>query len=569
MKNILPPSVCQSDSPINLSGEETPTGPIGGVFSGNGVSNNIFTPKNAPEGINTLTYNVVNPPNYSTCNATTQVKVMVLPATKYINRVISATANPNTDNWPVDFSQAEATGNTTNLVTNQFFNTGSKGVWRGEESYVYVDDRKQRTATPTNPNVNISRDGTYDSLPLYLYNNGSMGGCYPGWRKMNTITRYNPFSYEIENQDILGRYSSALYGYNGNLSVAVAANAAENEIAYNGFEEYTSGHTPTPADMASGNLTLFGGGNYSGQLYREYQVISATDNTLTVNATPNQITRIATSTNSNNPLNVFGSGMDTYNNKKIYGSYTVASSNSQLGTITLESSFEYRDIWKGKISFADNSTPISNPPVSANIVSTPSYAAHTGINSLQLVGFMVAEQYKLNLTPGNSYVVSAWLQSQSPGDTITYQSPATTVATSKRGMYMLFYDINGNLITATQPATPVNMSNVIEPTGPVVEGWQRAEDYITVPMGTDRVVLVLNSGAFTTLWDDIRIYPLTGNIQTYVYNKQNYKVSAVLDNNNYATLYYYDDQGNLFLLKKETEKGIQTIQESFSHQRER
>lgn len=127
-------------------------------------------------------------------------------------------------------------------------------------------------------------------------------------------------------------------------------------------------------------------------------------------------------------------------------------------------------------------------------------------------------------------------------------------------MYLQFINAGGQII---------NNSTLVEPSGFITEGWQRMENYVTVPPGTVTVRLVLNSADFVCLWDDIRIYPLTGNIKTYVYDKNTYRVSATLDNNNYATLYYYDSQGNLFLLKKETEKGIQTIQESFSHQKEK
>ena len=35
-----------------------------------------------------------------------------------------------------------------------------------------------------------------------------------------------------------------------------------------------------------------------------------------------------------------------------------------------------------------------------------------------------------------------------------------------------------------------------------------------------------------------------------------------MDQNNFATFYQYDEEGNLFLVKKETERGIKTIQET-------
>ncbi|MGK4569023.1 hypothetical protein [Flavobacterium sp. 3HN19-14] len=39
---------------------------------------------------------------------------------------------------------------------------------------------------------------------------------------------------------------------------------------------------------------------------------------------------------------------------------------------------------------------------------------------------------------------------------------------------------------------------------------------------------------------------------------------AELDENNYATFYEYDKEGGLVRVKKETERGVQTIKESRS-----
>ncbi len=42
------------------------------------------------------------------------------------------------------------------------------------------------------------------------------------------------------------------------------------------------------------------------------------------------------------------------------------------------------------------------------------------------------------------------------------------------------------------------------------------------------------------------------------------RLMADLDENNYASLYEYDDDGTLIRVKKETEKGIMTIRETRS-----
>jgi hypothetical protein len=40
------------------------------------------------------------------------------------------------------------------------------------------------------------------------------------------------------------------------------------------------------------------------------------------------------------------------------------------------------------------------------------------------------------------------------------------------------------------------------------------------------------------------------------------KLMATLDENNYATMYEYDREGNLVRVKKETAKGIMTVSET-------
>jgi len=51
---------------------------------------------------------------------------------------------------------------------------------------------------------------------------------------------------------------------------------------------------------------------------------------------------------------------------------------------------------------------------------------------------------------------------------------------------------------------------------------------------------------------------------TYVYDPNNYRLQASLDENNYATFYEYDHEGKLTTVKKETERGVKTIQRNQS-----
>ncbi|WP_452223464.1 hypothetical protein [Lacinutrix chionoecetis] len=65
-------------------------------------------------------------------------------------------------------------------------------------------------------------------------------------------------------------------------------------------------------------------------------------------------------------------------------------------------------------------------------------------------------------------------------------------------------------------------------------------------------------------YDDIRIHPFNGNMKSFVYDPITQRLMAELDENNYATMYEYDEEGGLIRVKKETEKGVFTIQETRS-----
>jgi hypothetical protein len=66
-------------------------------------------------------------------------------------------------------------------------------------------------------------------------------------------------------------------------------------------------------------------------------------------------------------------------------------------------------------------------------------------------------------------------------------------------------------------------------------------------------------------FDDVRIFPTLSNMKAFVYDERTLRLMATLDENNYATFYEYDEDGNLIRIKKETERGIMTSQETRVH----
>lgn len=103
--------------------------------------------------------------------------------------------------------------------------------------------------------------------------------------------------------------------------------------------------------------------------------------------------------------------------------------------------------------------------------------------------------------------------------------------------------------------------DTLYPAGQIIDGWQRIEGVIqTNAVGNLKMELIVSSG--TSYFDDIRVFPYDGSMITYVYDPVTLRLMAEMDERNYAKIYEYDEEGKLIRVKKETEKGIMTIQEN-------
>ncbi|MCR9155520.1 MAG: hypothetical protein NXI09_15555 [Bacteroidetes bacterium] len=132
-------------------------------------------------------------------------------------------------------------------------------------------------------------------------------------------------------------------------------------------------------------------------------------------------------------------------------------------------------------------------------------------------------------------------------------------------LQLICYDSGESIVTNSSQAF-VNSSTLIQ-VGKPINGWQKVEYIIEVnPLIKDNswidIKLENKLSSSSIYLDDFRIHPLDGAMLAYVYDKSRGRLMAQLDENNYATYYEYDLEGNLVRLKKETERGIQTIQEN-------
>lgn len=107
--------------------------------------------------------------------------------------------------------------------------------------------------------------------------------------------------------------------------------------------------------------------------------------------------------------------------------------------------------------------------------------------------------------------------------------------------------------------------NTIARVGSIIEGWQKIEGEFKLPANALLPeIRFINTNSEPMYVDDIRIHPFNANMKSYVYDPVNLRLVAELDENNYATLYEYDEEGSLVRTKVETREGIKTIKETRS-----
>lgn len=145
--------------------------------------------------------------------------------------------------------------------------------------------------------------------------------------------------------------------------------------------------------------------------------------------------------------------------------------------------------------------------------------------------------------PGKKYVVSAWVKDDISTQVISYEG------------YIKI--INTHSSTETQID--------FHPSGNIIDGWQRIIGEFTLHQDTESLeIKLISKENGTSFFDDIRFFPFHGNMKSFVYDPETLRLMAELDENNFATFYEYDNEGGLVRIKKETERGIYTIQETRS-----
>lgn len=117
-----------------------------------------------------------------------------------------------------------------------------RGLWRAKKSRAYLTGREGVANNGGNLSKPETRNMGYLTQFNPFYTRDDVGGfwrkSYNNWTTASYVTQYSPYGAELENKDALGRYSTAQYGYNYTLPVAVVSNSQYNEMAFDGFEDY-------------------------------------------------------------------------------------------------------------------------------------------------------------------------------------------------------------------------------------------------------------------------------------------------------------------------------------------
>ncbi len=349
--------------------------------------------------------------------------------------------------------------------------TGFLGNWRVSEEQVFQVARND-DHFHNNGGVDVRNTGNYKAFtPFWTNNNGAdwVSGYSNKWTSVRLITLYDKYGQELENRNVINVYSSALYGYKGALPTAVASNAMQRQLFYDGFDDYDFQNlcnTGSACVQDSFNIFSSLGSNYAQRLNR-------TD-----------------AHTGNNSLKL--------SNQDAIRLYTRAHDK-------VHKSVDY----------------LGRGPA-GEYIKKP-----------------LPDLYPRGFSPNSTgkYVFSVWVKDGQP--------PSTGTGINLK--------VNNTNITLTRKAT--------------VEGWALVEGLIdlTAILGSNKVIeMTLLATASNTLIDDLRIFPFDALVKSYAYDDKKLKVMAVLDDNNFATFYEYDEEGSMTRVKKETDRGIMTIQESRS-----
>lgn len=176
------------------------------------------------------------------------------------SNVINASATEFKEKWLVDndvFNRLRSVKDSATCTTTEVpdslgylepninpYRKGLAGNFKPYRNMVFYDTRKEYD---TSSATNLSANGYLNNFKLY-WDFNAFGNVVPDllstqWVWNNKLNKTNAKGMELETMDALGIYTSAQYGYNKTMPVAIANNARYNEMFAEGFEDYGYGES--------------------------------------------------------------------------------------------------------------------------------------------------------------------------------------------------------------------------------------------------------------------------------------------------------------------------------------
>lgn len=456
-----------------------------------------------------------------------------------------------------------------NLNDQNFYASGQAGNWHVLSDYVYNTSRTSVDISTMNKNINKKQSGLMNNVVRFDWDKNItelITDCAPGrWVEASKNLKLNSQSEIAESKDALDIYSSALFGFGSKFMTATAKNAKLYEIGYSGFEDSYVNHIYDQGEYLESNFDFYKyGSSYS--LWENYPVSVGKGNQVILNTcfpvlgTEAKVHAIAYAEDNLPYEEVKNMSFLSNNTVSFIASPPKIDHNFQKSILLSNppdfvQSAETRQ-WVGDLSIKRT---ISASTDNLNFF-IDSLHSHSGSNSMKIAGLARFFQYKLKAEYDKDYLMSFWIHIP---DYKTY-----TYKNSGFSSKIRYYNSGNSELTQYQTS-----NDCIVFVGEIIDGWQKVELKFTTPsissyssQNYTHFSIEFNSGTNACVYiDDIRFLPFSAQMKSYVYDPIDYKLHAELDENNYSTFYYYNSAGNLFLIKKETEKGIKTIQENKTH----
>ncbi len=502
-----------------------------------------------------------------------------------INNVINIDASELGEFWYKDTRQINSIPTT--WYNNALYSKGFGGNFQPVRNYIYVDNRTQSSE------VDLRHDGIMNNVALFDFDQilatPGLAECGTKWRLSDQINLLNPSSISIETKDILNVHAAALYGRNGFEPIAIAENAKNAEIGFENFEEYTTQFIDID-NNSTNNLNFYATNvNSSTPVLMENRYEISGDGVSGRSNAPAAFTTDHTSIVIRlhiDALNTIVSGNPVSYPKQEVLVRVSAANFTSITSGGGQTNFQFSGIdpllnipggiaqrnWRGEMFLGKN---IPNPGLSGTLNSVELFTGkgHTGNKSLLVATVDGAKflQRRLNLSEGKEYQFSGWFSTADIQSLQTLHNSSTYFESPFKVEFL-----NASNVVMSANTITCDEAEILQ--GTFVDDWQKFTINFVMPAGAKYVRFTLprtnevfdpnlpNGGDYTqyALFDDLRVQPRDASMETYVYNNDNQRLEAELDENNYATFFYYDDEGQLFLVKQETEKGIITVKESRS-----